>query len=43
MYRLKTFDYFTIFSSPKRHPNSYLVAQKFSVIAIFLDRNGIFT
>ena len=40
-YRLMTFDYFATFSSSKRHPNSYLVAQKFLVIAMFLGRNGI--
>ena len=27
-YRLMTFGYFATFSSSKRHPNSYLVAQK---------------
>ena len=39
--RLMTFDYFT-FSSSKRHPNSYLVAQKvaIAIIAIFWGRNG---
>ena len=35
-----TFDYYVIFSSLKRHPNSYLVAQKFSVLVIFFDKNG---
>ena len=39
-YRLMTFGYFATFSSSKQHPNSYLVAQKVSVIAIFLGRNG---
>ena len=33
-YRLMTFGYFAIFSSSKRHPYSYLVANFFSAIAI---------
>ena len=37
---LMTFGYFATFSSSKRHPNSYLVAHFFSVIAIFLGTKG---
>ena len=33
-YRLMTFGYFATFSSSKRHPNSYLVAQMFFVFRL---------
>ena len=42
-YRLMTFGYFATFSSSKRHPNSYLVAQLFFGYYNFLGQKRSFT
>ena len=42
-YRLMAFGYFAIFSYSKRHPNSYLVAQKVFGYCNFLGQKPSFT
>ena len=42
-YRLMMFDYFAIFSSSKRHPNSYLVAQNVFGYCNFLGQKRSYT